>query len=136
MAVKHAEFNVSRIVGKQRPRIGGRRAYTPSSTRVFEQEVALKYKAQCGASWSTYKGAVSMKIEYTRALPKGKWLKHGDRQEVDTFAPDVDNVFKAVADALNGIAYVDDRQIVDAQVVKHPRHQIEQDKISITIEYL
>ena len=31
---------------------------------------------------------------------------------------DVDNLFKLVADSLNGIAYVDDRQIVEAHIQK------------------
>ena len=42
--------------------------------------------------------------------------------------PDFDNVVKAVCDALNGIAYDDDKQIVEARVMKfysdNPRVEI------------
>ena len=35
-----------------------------------------------------------------------------------TKKPDIDNIFKVVADALNGVAYPDDKSIVDCQVRK------------------
>ena len=45
-----------------------------------------------------------------------------------TVKPDWDNIGKLVADALNGVAYDDDKCIVDAQVKKiysdHPRTDI------------
>jgi Holliday junction resolvase RusA-like endonuclease len=33
--------------------------------------------------------------------------------------PDLDNIAKAICDALNGIAYHDDAQVVDLKVVKY-----------------
>lgn len=41
-----------------------------------------------------------------------------DGQIRPTKKPDSDNILKAVADALNQVAYRDDKQIVDTQVRK------------------
>ena len=35
-----------------------------------------------------------------------------------TKKPDADNILKIIADALNGIAYADDKQVVTAEVQK------------------
>jgi Holliday junction resolvase RusA-like endonuclease len=35
-----------------------------------------------------------------------------------TKKPDADNIAKIVCDALNGIAFLDDKQIVDARITK------------------
>jgi Holliday junction resolvase RusA-like endonuclease len=37
--------------------------------------------------------------------------------------PDCDNVLKAIADALNKLAYSDDKNIVDCQIRKYYSHQ-------------
>ena len=48
-------------------------------------------------------------------------------------APDWDNIGKIVTDALNGLAYEDDKQIVDAHVIKlysdQPRVEVELEEI-------
>lgn len=40
------------------------------------------------------------------------------RKKQPTLKPDWDNIGKAVCDALNGIAYKDDAQIISAEVIK------------------
>lgn len=47
--------------------------------------------------------------------------------------PDVDNLVKIIADALNGIAYKDDNQITKLEVIKKYG---EEDKVEVEIEYL
>lgn len=47
--------------------------------------------------------------------------------------PDVDNIAKIIADALNGIAYKDDNQITKLEVIKQYG---EEDKVEIEINYL
>lgn len=52
-------------------------------------------------------GAVRLDIRVARARP-ASWPK---RRQCPTTKPDVENQVKIIADALNGIAYVDDAQI-------------------------
>ena len=97
-------------VGKQRARKGrGGRWYTPAATRRFERSVAacfLQVKSQAerrGWSLVVVTKAVELEVEC--------YFADGRRR-------DGDNVLKAVSDALNGIAYRDDSQIVRAVVTK------------------
>jgi Holliday junction resolvase RusA-like endonuclease len=73
-----------------------------------------------------------------RALPKSKHRKFAlpsnllrflDRLfgEPDTFKPDVDNLAKAVMDALNCVAYVDDSQVIELVIRKFPRVKMPDD---------
>lgn len=56
--------------------------------------------------------------------PKGHWTSKGELSAAGRREPhclnrvDVDNIGKAVLDALNGYAYADDRQVVDISVRK------------------
>nr|DAN73502.1 MAG TPA: Endodeoxyribonuclease RusA [Caudoviricetes sp.] len=54
-----------------------------------------------------------------RELPKSRPKRL--LAELDTAKPDIDNVTKAVLDALNGVAYDDDKQVVSLRVTKLPR---------------
>ncbi len=97
-------------VGKERPRArvitpgnAGKafaRFYTPSKTVAYESHVrTLTQIAANLARWRFKQDAlfhVLLRIFTTHALQR----------------PDGDNVFKAVADAMNGIAYSDDKRIV------------------------
>lgn len=56
-------------------------------------------------------------------IPKGTSKKKREQMLLGEIQPitrtgDIDNLFKAVADALNGVAYDDDSQIVEATVRK------------------
>lgn len=55
-------------------------------------------------------------------------------RERDTTKPDIDNVLKAVLDALNGVAYKDDSQVVEVRVVKHDRTRKQGDSIRFEVE--
>ena len=82
-----AKFTIpGRAIPKARPRVTrAGYAYTPRTTQQFEPP----------KSW-----------------PKQKREKAIQRKKYPTARPDLDNLWKAVADALNGIAYNDDSQIV------------------------
>ena len=114
-------------VGKGRPKFARRgnfvTAYTPAKTKIYEGHIALvaqesmksERKDICSSpvqvnmyiyvpipqSWS--------KIKRSRAL---------NDEEYPTTKPDVDNVVKGVLDALNGIVFEDDKQVVDLCVIK------------------
>ena len=108
------------VRGKPRPRFSSRggygRAYTPASYMKYERSIAKAYTETGGKKFS---GTVSVSIFIHRELPKSRPKRL--LAELDTSKPDIDNVAKAVLDALNGVAYEDDRQVVSLHVTKLPR---------------
>lgn len=98
---------------KARPRFGRGRVHTERATREWEQYVGWAFIAQHGRPLLT--GPVRVKLHF------------GGVQENQ----DLDNLAKAVLDALNGIAYVDDRQVHDLHITKAPAGGAE---TSITVE--
>ena len=77
-------------------------------------------------------GAVNMNIIYAFRRPKS--LSKKERNEIDggknipkTTKPDIDNLTKAILDALNGIAWKDDAQVtqINIQKVWSAKDQIE-----------
>lgn len=118
-----AVVEVPEVVGKQRPRAtarGGRaRVYTPRKTRVFEETVRRAWREQAGDAWSGHHGPVSVSVSVSRELARSNPKYWAGRQ--DTQKPDVDNVLKAVLDALNGLAYSDDAHITREMAEKEPR---------------
>ena len=68
-------------------------------------------------------GAVNMNIIYAFRRPKS--LSKKERSEIDggktvpkTTKPDIDNLTKAILDALNGIAWKDDAQVAQINIQK------------------
>lgn len=110
--------------GKARPRvvrIGGiTRTYTPEKTASYENLVKLEFQRQCGASF--IEGPVDIKIVAYFGIPASASKKKADAMLAGlispTKKPDCDNVVKIICDALNGIAYKDDVQIVHASIKK------------------
>lgn len=99
-------------VAKGRPRFSRRqgRAFTPTKTARFEQLVALE--AQAAGVRPVLEGPVELGV-YAFWPMKGSSLKRSERPAVwKVTSPDLDNVVKAVSDALNGVAYRDDGQVV------------------------
>lgn len=113
-----AEFSISgRAIPKARPRVTrSGYAYTPRTTQHFERLVQMEYWNQCGTDMFPDKAALVVNIEFRFAPPKS-WPEKKrneviEKMEYPTCRPDLDNLVKAVTDALNGIAYKDDSQIV------------------------
>jgi Holliday junction resolvase RusA-like endonuclease len=106
--------------GKGRPRFGRTKsgapvAFTDSQTAGYENRVALAAH-QAMAGRKPLAEAVDLEVRIRMAPPLSA-SKAGRAAMLDgTFAPtkrpDLDNVFKAVADGLNGIAYTDDALVV------------------------
>lgn len=103
--------------GKQRPRFGGGRTYTPTATRDYEKTVALTY---LDGHFGKFGGAVRIDILAVHAVPKS----YSKRKTAETMnrpwqgKPDCDNIAKAILDGLNGVAFEDDRQVTALTVVK------------------
>lgn len=107
-------------VAKGRPRFENGHVRTPTKTVEYEDFVKLCfYKA--GGQITEH--PVRMMIDAYYPVPKGTPSKKAaammDGRIKRTARPDVDNIGKIVLDALNGLAYVDDKQVIELQVRKH-----------------
>lgn len=111
-------------VGKGRPRFSRQgafvRAYTPEKTVSYENLVKLEYGNQSGKHFGDKE--LGMRIIAYFSIPKATSKKQRERMKSGRVhpakKPDIDNICKVVADALNGIAYDDDRQITYAEIAK------------------
>ena len=103
--------------GKERPRFDSRRkiTYTPTKTKNYETLVRTSYRTQC-KNEIPLAGAISAEIVAYFPIPKS--AKKAEREEMQagtrkpTTKPDMDNIIKAILDALNGYAYKDDAAVV------------------------
>lgn len=99
-------------VGKQRHRMTFTGVtYTPQKTREKEEQIAWIAKEQ-GAKRTD--GHVTASIDAWFKLPKSQ-MKNAAQlvgKPCDK-RPDIDNIFKLCLDALNGICYEDDRQVIE-----------------------
>lgn len=105
--------------------------YTPEKTANYENLVKLM-ALECMVGKSLLDGAVSMRISLHVPIPSS-WSKKKQEQARNgelrpLTKPDCSNVTKAIEDAMNGIVYVDDKQIVELSVSKYyselPRAEI------------
>lgn len=107
--------------GKARPRADGRsgRIYTPSKTAKYEKLIREEFKRQ-NPDWSPAEEAVSVTITAGFRIPLS-WSKKKREAAVSAPVkkkPDIDNIEKAILDALNGVAYVDDALIARTYCMK------------------
>lgn len=102
--------------GKARPRFTCQgRAYTPKNTVDYEGQIRQAYMAAGGAIiGAMISNTAPIQIKITAYFKKAKTNK----MDFPTLKPDADNIAKAVCDAINGIAYRDDKQITRLMVDK------------------
>lgn len=110
--------------GKARPRVNTNthRAYTPESTKQYEQTVKYSYLDAYPAGRRIHNGPCSVEITACFPVPaswnrKKREMALAGLLEPET-KPDCDNIAKAVLDALNGLAYKDDSQVTELTVRK------------------
>lgn len=91
-------------VPKGRPRFTrSGHVYTPKKTKEFEKLVKLKARQ---AVTEQLEGPLEMEVMFFIRKPKTV------KREYPEVKPDLDNLEKALKDALNGVVYRDDAQIV------------------------
>ena len=107
--------------GKGRPRFTRTgHPYTPGKTESYESLVRLAY-GECGM---VFPKGVPVRVRITacfsipKSAPKKKRAMMIAGDIVPTKKPDFDNIQKIICDALNGVAYHDDSQIVKADIEK------------------
>jgi Holliday junction resolvase RusA-like endonuclease len=111
--------------GKGRARVamiaGHARAYTPEKTASYESLIKAQYHAAHPRELPIL-GEVDMEIRAWFEIPKstsGKQAAAMLRYEINPAKkPDADNIAKVICDALNGIAYRDDTQIINLNICK------------------
>jgi Holliday junction resolvase RusA-like endonuclease len=120
--------------GKGRPRHGKYKTYTPAKTKAVENNIAYFYKVNIG---HYFEGYVKLKLDLYYSIAKSdskkKKLMKLNNELRPNKKPDIDNVVKLVADALNEVAYKDDTQIIELECRKFYR---DIPRIEITIEDL
>lgn len=95
---------------KARPRMTrSGHTYTPKETKDFENALKLAFKSAYKGKPLT--GPVSIDCELFFTRPKKSKYDYPSKC-------DADNCFKAVADALNGLAWIDDRQLCSIVIEK------------------
>ena len=72
-----------------------------------------------GEDMAAFADPVVVQVSYTRPLAKSNPKYWAGRSDLGK--PDGDNVMKLVLDALNGLAFADDSQVIKLQVEKFPR---------------
>ncbi len=117
---------------KGRPRVSVRksgdgertfaRAYTPKQTVIYENQVKLEYENQCGSYKFPDDAMLDVRIFAYYGIPKSTSRKKRELMLAGkirpTKKPDFDNIAKIICDSLNGIAYQDDKLIVDGMFRK------------------
>lgn len=125
-------------VGKGRPRFSTRNGYvrthTPKETTAYENKVIMSYRQEHEEMVFANNEMIHAEIDAYFLIPKARYRFHKKTNTTDldklglemlenkvrpTKKPDCDNIAKIVLDALNGIAYYDDSQVVSLVVRKH-----------------
>ena len=96
-------------IPKGRPRVNTKNlnVYTPKRTADYEEAVAWHYKKYDG---TLHSGPLKLTVRF---------YFRGDKSKPHTKVPDLDNLLKALMDAINGVAWADDKQVTDIIASKH-----------------
>ena len=127
-------FVPGKPVGKGRPRFTRNgHTYTPGKTRAYEAAVAWECrKAMKGKLPSELPQNVSVEV---MVKPPKSWTKTKTKNALGGLIipgrPDIDNYLKAVLDGCNGVAFLDDSQVVAVYATKR---YAETDGVRVIIE--
>ncbi len=121
-------------LGKGRPRFSRAtgRAFTPEATARRENLIALA-ASEAMAGRRLLDEALAVRVEVFVSVPQGWSQKKRGMALLGALrpetAPDLDNIMKTL-DALNGVAWVDDKHVVELAGAKY---YSEQPRLEITI---
>lgn len=113
-------------VAKGRPRVavikGRARMYTPAATRSWENDARQLARIEMGGD-APLEGPLKVTVDAVFAPPESwpawrrKLLAEGEAVWCAS-AKDIDNICKAICDAMNRVVWLDDKQIVDLRASK------------------
>lgn len=117
---------IGKPFGKQRPKFArmGRftKVYTPKETIQYEKMTADIFKEKY-PEHNIFLGPIKVTVKAFMYIPKSISKKKTalmlSGNILPTVKPDEDNIQKIVKDALNGVAYKDDNQIVESHTYKY-----------------
>lgn len=110
-----------RPISAPRPRVYGKVTMMPPKYESYKEIIAL----QC-RSFKKLEGNISVSLGFYFKLPK-RLVKGKDYSNP---IGDVDNLSKSILDALEGVAYYNDRQVLDLHITKRYANE---DAVSIKI---
>jgi len=113
-------------MGAPRPRVTRNGTYNPTRYTNYKRAIAL----QC-RHIKKHDGPVKLTLAFQFRYPKSWSKKRKAETHYHASKPDTDNLIKGIKDALNGIAYRDDAQVVHVEAIKYYG---ERDLIIIEIE--
>lgn len=122
-------------IGKGRPRFvrSTGHAYTPPATAAYEAVVGWTAR-EAMAGHPPMNVPLWLSMHAYMPVP-GSWSKKRTAQALDGLLwpsrPDLDNVFKVLMDALNGVVWADDKQIVEAELIKS---YSDRPRLEVTVE--
>lgn len=99
----------------------------------YERAIREAFENATGRPSEPFLGPIDVCIKTYRQLPKS--TPKSVLSEPDTHKPDIDNVAKIVLDALNGVAWEDDAQVVSLTVSKLDRTR-SPERLSVSIKEL
>jgi len=127
LSMKQIKFEVQgKVIGKARPRVTRNgNTYTPARTRLYENAIRDAFIKAGGDKLS---GTLHVDYEAVTGIQASATKRDRARrlsgQELSTSKPDIDNIEKALLDALNGVAYADDASVVSVRALKG-RYELE-----------
>lgn len=112
-------------VAQARPRATrfgrGIKLYDPKPTKIFKQ--TLRQLAKAKYREKPLNGQIKMELKFYRPVQKGLSKKERHLRLIGTHRPtvrpDIDNYTKSALDALNGVLFEDDAQIVSLSLGKY-----------------
>lgn len=109
--------------GKQRPRHSrtSGTTYTPRETKLHEQLIRWEFRKQCRDRFpegAQIRIIITAVMSIPKSTPKYRRADMLSGKIRPSKKPDWDNIGKLVCDALNGVAYDDDKCVCEAVVRK------------------
>lgn len=105
--------------GKARARTTRYGTYTPEKTVLYENLIKVCYRqATREYTEEPLHMTIEAVFEPVKSTSKVRRKKMLEGEIKPSKKPDIDNIAKVVLDALNGVAYKDDTQVISLEVIK------------------